>query len=229
MGKLDQMDFERVRAELMPRDKATITSDGILFGELLYSCPEARARGWLVEGRRHRKPLEIAFDYRLVDEIVVYSPDGSGESFVASLVKDSVRFKGMALADVTRHFKAVRELTAPAGEVNRQALFEYNIHAKPINARATAGMRAVVRGKSRSCRKKDTTAARAQELAAERGQTGGFHRVPPHKAPPMRRPQLHLAKAPRSARRSSLSSRLPPRPWPPPIPPTVLLSRLATR
>ena len=229
MGKLDQMDFERVRAELMPRDKATITSDGILWEELLYSCPEARARGWLVEGRRHRKPLEIAFDYRLVDEIVVYSPDGSGESFVASLVKDSVRFKGMALADVTRHFKAVRELTAPAGEVNRQALFEYNMHAKPVNARATAGMRAVVRGKSRSCRKKDTAAARAQELAAERGQTGGFHRVPPAQGPADASPQPRLAKARRSARQSSLSSRLPPRPWPPPTPPTVLLSRLATR
>lgn len=182
MGKLDQMDFERVRAELVPRDKATITPDGLLFGRLLYSCPEADARGWLVEGRRHRKPLEIAFDYRLVDNIVVFAPDGSGESFVASLTKDSVMFAGMALADVTRHFYDVDQLTAPAQEVKRQARFEYNQHAAPLIAAAKADVQAVVKSVSRSSRKKDTAPARAAELAAERAANGG---VRPN-SPPVR-------------------------------------------
>ncbi len=179
MGKLDQMDFERVRAELMPRDKATITPDGLQFGRLLYSCPEAEARGWLVEGRRHRKPLEIAFDYRLVDNIVVFSPDGSGESFVASLTKDSVMFAGMALADVTRHFYDVDQLTAPAQEVRRQARFEYNQHAAPLIASAKADVLPVVKGVSRSSRKKDTAPARAAELGAERAASGGVRPSPP--------------------------------------------------
>lgn len=173
MGKLDQMDFERVRAELMPRDKATITSDGLQFGRLLYSCPEAEARGWLVEGRRHRKPLEIAFDYRLVDNIVVFAPDGSGESFVASLTKDSVMFAGMAFADVTRHFYDVDQLIAPAPEVKRQARFEYNQHAAPLIAAAKADVQPAVKGVSRSSRRKDTAPARAAELSAERTALGG--------------------------------------------------------
>jgi hypothetical protein len=178
MGKLDQMDFERVRAELMPRDKATITPDGLQFGRLFYSCPEAEARGWLVEGRRHRKPLEIAFDYRLVDKIVVFAPDGSGESFVASLTKDSVMFEGMALADVTRHFYDVDQLTAPAQEVKRQARFEYNQHAAPLIAAAKADVQPAVKGVARSSRKKDTAPARAAELAAERTANGGVRASP---------------------------------------------------
>lgn len=179
MGKLDQMDFERVRAELMPRDKATITPDGLQFGRLFYSCPEAEARGWLVEGRRHRKPLEIAFDYRLVDTIVVFAPDGSGESFVASLTKDSVMFAGMPLADVTRHFHDVDQLTAPAQEVKRQARFEYNQHAGLLIAAAKADVLPAVKGVSRSSRKKDTAPARAAELAAERTANGGIRPNPP--------------------------------------------------
>ncbi len=178
MGKLDQMDFERVRAELMPRDKANITQHGIQFGSLFYTCPEAEARGWLVEGRRHRKPLEIALDYRLVDTIVVFAPDGSGESFVASLTKDSVMFTGMALADVTRHFHDVAELTEPAPEVKRQAMYEYNKHAGPLIAAANAHVLPAVKGVSRSSRKKDAAPARAAELAAERTANGGIRHSP---------------------------------------------------
>ena len=178
MGKLDRMDFERVRAELMPRATATITEDGILFERMFYSCPEAKSRGWLVEGRRHRKPLEIAFDYRLVDEIIVYSPDGSGESFVASLAKDSVMFDGMAQADVKRHFIAVDELTTTAPEAKRQARYDYNQHAKKIAKTATAEMKEATQGQSRSSRKKDTAPARAVALASERSRLGGVARHP---------------------------------------------------
>ena len=168
MGKLDKMDFERVRAELMPRDSATITEDGLRFRKLFYDCPEATKRGWLVEGRRKRKPLEVAYDYRLIDEIIVYSPDGSGESFVAKLTKDSGQFKGMAFADVQRHFDNVAKLIAPASETKRQARYEYNQFSKPIIEESVAEMKAATQGRSRSSRKRDTAEARESELGRER-------------------------------------------------------------
>jgi hypothetical protein len=168
MGKLDQMDFERVREELMPRDKAVITADGNYFRRLFYSCPEAEQRGWLVEGRHKRKPIEIAFDYRLANEIIVYSPDGSGQSFVASLTGDSVEFTDMAFADVERHFDDVSELIADAQEVKRQARHGYHKMTKPVIDAAKEELKGIPKGTSRSSRRKDAAPARAKELAEER-------------------------------------------------------------
>ncbi|MFN9476523.1 hypothetical protein [Acidovorax sp.] len=92
MGSLDRMDFESLREELLPRGKATVTGNGIAFKKLHYSCPEARDRGWLVEGRKKRYAADLAFDYRLVDEIILYSPNGK-ESVIATLTKDSLQLK----------------------------------------------------------------------------------------------------------------------------------------
>jgi putative transposase len=177
MGKLDRMDFERVRAELMPRGTATVTGDGLLFEGMYYSCPEAEAKGWLVAGRRSRRPFDIAFDYRLVDEVVVFAANGSGESYVASLTKDSVMFRGMSQADVKRHFYDVALLLAPAKENKRDNRYEFNQHVKATAKKATSEMKHATHGVSRSARKKDTAAARAAELAAERARTAGV--VPP--------------------------------------------------
>lgn len=173
MGKLDRMDFDKVRAELMPRGKATITGDGIVFNDIYYSCPDAEVRGWLVSGRRSRKPLEVAFDYRLVDEILVFSPNGSGESFVASLSKDSVMFRGMAFADVARHKFDEAQLKAPAPEVKRQNRFGFNQFAKKVAAQGNALTKEAAKGVSYAARKKAGPAEREAELSAERERLGG--------------------------------------------------------
>jgi putative transposase len=173
IGKLDLMDFERVRAEVIPRSTATITQNGLKFGDIFYTCPEAEDRGWFVEGRRRRKPTEIAFDYRLVDQIIVYAPDGSGESFVAELTGDSVIFESMSFADVARHFYDAAQLTAPAPDVNRQARFAHNQFVKPLLEKAHAAMKIEAKGVSRSSRKKDVADDRADELDKERNATAG--------------------------------------------------------
>lgn len=173
MGQLDKMDYEKVRAELMPRAQATVSEDGVLFERMYYSCPEGKARGWLVDGRRRRKPLEIAFDYRLVDEIVVYSPDQKGESFVAKLTGDSVKFSGMSLKEVERHFRRVDALNAGSKEDKRQALFEHRTRTKPDADQAVKEVRDVTKGVARSSRRSDTAEARQEELQIERKRTAG--------------------------------------------------------
>lgn len=184
MGLLDRMDFEKVRADLMPRDKAVIEANGIRFKQCLYSCPEAISRGWLVEGRVKRKDVNVAFDYRLADEIIVYAPDRSGDSCVAYLTKDSVQFQGMAFADIQRHFAALAQLTRPASEEKRQAKFEYRKHVKPIIDRAVAETARVAKGVSRSSRKADTAAERASELFAERSASAGVRHISGAVTPP---------------------------------------------
>lgn len=178
MGKLDQMNYEKLRAELMPRSEATVSEDGIKLERMYYSCPEAKDRGWLVDGRRRRKPLEIAFDYRLVDEIIVYSPSNTGESFVAKLTGDSVQFNGMSFKEVQRHFARVEALGAGSTEDKRQALFEHRKRTKATLDRAAAETKDATKGVSRSSRRADTAQAREDELHREHAQTAGV-RLPP--------------------------------------------------
>lgn len=182
MGKLDQMDYEKLRAELMPRSSATVSEDGIQFEQMYYSCPEAQARGWLVDGRRRRMPLEVAFDYRLVDKIVVYSPNKTGESFVAKLTGDSVMFNGMSLKEVKQHFDRVDTLGAGSIEAKRQALFEHKQRTKPTIDKAVVEAKAATKGVSRSSRRADTAAARQEELQLERQRTAGVQ-LPPAAVP----------------------------------------------
>lgn len=182
MGKLDQMDYEKLRVELMPRSTATVSEDGIQFEQMYYSCPEAQARGWLVDGRRRRMPLDVAFDYRLVDEIVVYAPNKTGESFVAKLTGDSVMFSGMSLKEVKQHFDRVDALGAGSVEAKRQALFEHKQRTKPTIDKAVAEAKAANKGVSRSSRRADTAVARQTELQLERLRTAGVQ-LPPAAAP----------------------------------------------
>ncbi len=173
MGLLDTMDFEKLREELTPRGKATITEDGIKFDgiELYYSCPEAKRLGWLVEGRRKRKPIEIAFDFRLVDNIIVYNPNGNGESFVASLTGDSVEFAGASFAQVIKHFVDLKRLTAPSAEIKRQVIFQFKLRTEPTIEFAIAEAAKVIQGASRSSRRAATAPARQIELTIERQTT----------------------------------------------------------
>jgi putative transposase len=178
MGQLDKMDYKKARAELMPRAQAVVSEDGILFERMYYSCPEAKARGWLVDGRRRRQPLEIAFDYRLVDEVIVYSPDQKGESFVAKLTGDSVKFSGMSLKEVERHFRRVNALSAGSAEEKRQALFEHRSRTKPTTDHAVKEVKEATVGVSRSGRRADTAEARQAELRRERVRSAGVQPPP---------------------------------------------------
>lgn len=182
-GYLSRADFSKVREELLPRAEATFTGDAIMFEKLAYLCPEALARGWLVQGRKVRSKVEIAHDFRLVNEILVYSPDGSGESFVAHLSKDSGQFEGFSLKEVRQHFHNVGKLTRDAPEVRRQAMFEYSNNTKPATAKAKAATKAAVGGKSRSGRPKDTAAARQVALKSEQLAKGGVRAPMPSHVP----------------------------------------------
>ncbi|WP_157521862.1 hypothetical protein [Mitsuaria sp. 7] len=176
MGLLDIIDFDKVRAELLPRESTTIHKDGLTFKRMFYQSAEAERRGWLVEGRIERKPFNFSYDYRLVDEIFVDAPDGSGERLPLQLAGDSVKFKGMSYAEVHRSFQAVDKITAPAKDEKSEARHEFAKHVGPINERALKEMREQTQDESYSSRRKDVPGARAEDLREERIQTAGaFH------------------------------------------------------
>jgi putative transposase len=177
MGLLDRMDYSKLREELMPRGHATVSEDGILFEGMYYSCPAASKRGWLVEGRRRRKKLAVAFDYRLVDEIIVYAPDLSGESFVAKLTGDSVMFVGLSQKEVRDHRSRVRSLVNASAEEKRHARYEYELRTSPTARNALREVAERTTGSSRASRRADTAPARKLELRVERQSTAGVRRA----------------------------------------------------
>lgn len=171
IGLLDKADYNKLRQELLARDTATITEEGIVFRNMVYSCPQARQAGWFVEGRKRRVPMEVAFDYRLVDRILVFSANGSGQSLVASLSKDSVMFNGMSFIEVAQHFQKAKALAGQALEETRDARFEYRQSTQTIIDEASEKTKEVAKGRSRTSRKADTKDARAIERKAERERT----------------------------------------------------------
>ncbi len=201
MGVLDQMDYEKLREELMPRSQATVSEDGILFEGMYYSCPEATKRGWLVEGRRRRQKLEVAFDYRLVDEVIVYAPDGSGESFVAKLTGDSVMFVGLSQKEVKDHFSRVRSLVHASSDDKRQSRYEYEYRTAPTREDAARQVAEQTKGMSRTSRRADTAPTREAELRAERQSTSGVRRT--SDAAPVAQAQATSAAKARPAERSA--------------------------
>jgi len=171
MGTLDKVDFDRVREELMPREKGVITDDGIKFGPLHYTSSEPKVQDWLLHARRKRKPLEIAFDHRKVDNIIVYSPTGNGERYVASLVPDCAKFKGLSFAEVELYFWEMAQIIDSGREEKRQAQFKFNQFVQDLTQKARAEKKTQV--KPAIAARKASVAAKQAELIAERSQSGG--------------------------------------------------------
>jgi len=77
-GHLRQVDPDILRANLLPGDRATVTHRGLKFKGLHYACDRAR-QNWLVKARASRSwQVDVAFDPRSVDTILLRLPNGGG-------------------------------------------------------------------------------------------------------------------------------------------------------
>lgn len=205
VGALARFDADTVRMELLPREKASVTSQGVEVADCLYTFPAGEKSSWFVQARKKRFEVQVSRDYRVCDKVIVHDPFTPGRLYEAHLVKSCQKFTGMSFADVRRFVKANDALTAAAEQLRRQNHFEYHQHSQPIIAAANRTLKAATGGKpvSRSYRRKDTKQARGVELGNERIRTAGV---------PTLAPALPMTSPP------------PPRMLPPPMPTTPLAS-----
>lgn len=167
-GLLPRYDETRVRMALLPRDKASVSEQGILFNDCQYSCSEGIAKGWFASARVRRFTLEVAYDRRLVDTIYAFDPDKSGRMYECRLTTRSDRYKGLSFSEVYAIEKMQRR-NAP-GYVHAIAQANADFH-KVSDAETRAGKNALKDAnlsKSRGARRVDTKNARAAELRKER-------------------------------------------------------------
>ncbi len=99
-------DRDFVRLSLMPREKATITREGIKFHGIYYSCDMAIREGWFINPKR--TSLQVAYDPRRLDHI--YIPDISGKGYTKCFpVANSKKFGSMSYDDYVMLQKYLEE------------------------------------------------------------------------------------------------------------------------
>ena len=170
-GTLTRFDEEYVRFSLLPTERATITRDGIRFGDCYYSCPEAVRDGWFVQAGRGVFHIPISFDRRLVDVIYLHDPSDRAKYLAATLLMDkSGQYKGLSFAEVKFYETLAATQRAAMPDQKAQVRSDFHAHVDPISEHAKQETRRVTKGVSRSARKADTKVDRVEERR-ERRQT----------------------------------------------------------
>ena len=167
-GVLPRFSEDRVRMALLPRDEATVSEEGILFGSCHYTCKEALAGEWFVTGRKRRFKVTVSFDGRLVDTIYVHDPNHPGSVYKCNLTSRSDRYVGLSFNEVKALEKFGRMLAPSLKQSQIQVTADFHRNTKPIIDSALKKLKSANLNVSRKARREDTKAARIVELRTER-------------------------------------------------------------
>ncbi|WP_084545329.1 Mu transposase C-terminal domain-containing protein [Derxia gummosa] len=175
-GLLTRFSEERVRIALLPRGEATVTEHGIEFQGCIYTCQEAIARGWFVDGRKRRFKVMVTYESRLVDIVYIHAPDKAA-LYVGILSPRAEKYRGLSFAEV-KAFE--RERARMRHEIeHQQAQARADLHAATAGIFATAAAKLAAAGikKSRTARRADIAEDRQQERRLERQALGTTMRL----------------------------------------------------
>lgn len=99
-GKLRKVDSDTIKFYLMPRGKATVTSKGIKFKGMLYSCEMAIKESWFVDARMNKSwKVDISYDPRNMDNIYLHTNEESLFE-MCSLLEHQERYKGKVIDEI---------------------------------------------------------------------------------------------------------------------------------
>lgn len=101
MGLLSHYDEQDVRFNLLLEDTATVTQDGISFGDCLYTAAEAVERDWFTRSpKRGTFDVQVRHNPGLVDSIYIIDPSDTSRYFLAELTEYNKHYKGYTRAEV---------------------------------------------------------------------------------------------------------------------------------
>ncbi|MDD5175166.1 MAG: Mu transposase C-terminal domain-containing protein [Sterolibacterium sp.] len=167
-GTLSRISEERVRFSLLPRDKATVTREGIRLDHCFYSCAEAMERGWMVAAGRGSFKVTVSYDRRLVDTIYIHDDRNPTLFFVASLLDRCSDYRGLSFQEVEA-IEYQREMLRQEGRsLDYQQKFEFHKIIDPIAKQARTQTKEQSKGLSRKGRKKDIADDRLEERRLQR-------------------------------------------------------------
>lgn len=100
-GVLRTVDHRLVGINLLPHEKAKVSSLGINFKGLYYSCSEAISLGWFDKNKTAPRPTSVTIAYSPLDTNTIYiRPDNQFDSvWVCSLQSRSRRYENMSFTE----------------------------------------------------------------------------------------------------------------------------------
>ena len=156
----------QVRHALLPKDKARVTTEGILFQGCYYTCPEAQQNGWFVDARnKGRFSVTVSFDSRLVDSILIHSPKDGNILLNATLTSRSKKYEGLSFAEVKYFEKLIGTNDLLIKQSRHQTTFDYHQKVDPIVSNAKKRYRNKAVG---TARRADIANERENERRIER-------------------------------------------------------------
>ncbi|SFU26330.1 Mu transposase C-terminal domain-containing protein [Paraburkholderia aspalathi] len=168
-GVISRYNEDYLRLQLLPRDKATVTDQGVLFKGCFYSCADLEKKGWFVSAaNRGRFDVDVSYDRRLVDSIVVHDPQDARKSYSCGLTTTSESYRGYSYAEVKYVQTTVKRILQDGEDNALQEKINLKKFISDIAEPAHAAMKQATRGKSRSSRKADIAADREAEKRARR-------------------------------------------------------------
>lgn len=167
-GALPRYSEEFIRQELLPKEEASVTLEGIKFRNCLYTCNEAVKRGWFERARRGVFSVTVRFDRLLADEILVHDELNPGKTFIATLSEKSAFYRGLSFQEIAAIQYERKCLNKVGEQVTKRQKFKFHNTVDPITDEASAETKKLTKGVSRTARKKDIRDDRSSELARER-------------------------------------------------------------
>ena len=168
-GVISRYSEEYLRLQLRPRDEATVMEQGIFFQGCFYSCMDLEKKGWFVSAaNRGRFDVDVSYDRRLVDSIIVHDPQDARKSYTCELTTTSEPYRGYSFAEVKYVQKTVKRLLQEGEDNALQEKIDLKKFISDIAQPAHAAMKEATKGRSRSSRKADIAADRDAEKQARR-------------------------------------------------------------
>lgn len=168
VGHLRNKPTEVIKANLLPRDTASVTEYGIYFQGVYYTCERAIKEQWYVKARvQGRKPVTVAYDPRKLDTI--YLLDRKGQPETCELVeRERATYQGRDWFEILDYY----ELQKQAEETSRTRLYqaeaEFNAEVDSIVKNAQELTKQATRGQSNAARLKNVRGNRQNERDEER-------------------------------------------------------------
>ncbi|MGB8416782.1 Mu transposase C-terminal domain-containing protein [Paraburkholderia sp.] len=168
-GVISRYNEDYLRLQLLPRDKATVTDQGILFKGCFYSCADLEKKGWFVSAaNRGRFDVDVSYDRRLADSIVVHDPQDARKSYSCGLTTTSESYRGYSYAEVKYVQTTVKRILQEGEDDALQEKINLKKFISDIAEPAHTAMKQATKGKSRSSRKADIAADREAEKRTRR-------------------------------------------------------------
>lgn len=167
-GAMRPFPEELVKFSLMPKDKAVVTTFGIRFRGLFYTCPKAMEECWFDQARQSgRWEVSISYDPRDLSRIYLHVTGQAMPFQVCTLTERSRAYRDASLCEVGQQHKLTKHQRANRHE--NQALagmdMEAAVEAVTQSAKAKQGPPS---SQSAAAQTRDIRPNRAQEKAMNR-------------------------------------------------------------